>query len=133
MARKPRIYFPGAVYHVMLRGNAGMKIFFCEDDRKYFYYLISEGIKKYRHEMHGFCLMSNHVHLVIRVGTVSLSKIIQNLSFRYTRWINKRERRIGHLFQGRYKAILVDEENQSNIFVRMLQLAKSLINCRIIQ
>src|SRR5438128_1261231 len=111
MARKPRIYFPGAVYHVMLRGNGGMRIFFLDEDREYFYFLIGEGIRRYKYEIHGFCLMSNHVHFLLRVGNVSLSKIIQNISFRYTRWINKREKRVGHLFQGRYKAILVDDES----------------------
>ena len=54
--------------------------------------------------------MSNHLHLIIQVGNTPLSKIIQNISFRYTRYINKRKKRIGHLFQGRYKALLVDAD-----------------------
>jgi REP element-mobilizing transposase RayT len=55
--------------------------------------------------------MANHVHFAIEVGKVPLSKIMHNLSFRYTGWINKRRKRIGHLFQGRYKAILVDPDS----------------------
>jgi len=108
MARRPRIHYPGAVYHVMLRGNGGQDIFFSSSDRYRFYLLVQEGIEKYGHRIHAFCLMTNHVHLLIQVADVPLSKIIQNLSFRYTRYIHKKQEKTGHLFQGRYKAILVD-------------------------
>ncbi len=111
MARKPRIHFPGAVYHVMLRGNGGQGIFFSAGDRTRFYLLLQEGVERYGHRIHAFCLMDNHVHLAIQVGDVPLSKIIQNLSFRYTRYINTVLTRTGHLFQGRYKAILVDADS----------------------
>ena len=110
MARKPRVYYPGAVYHVTLRGNAGQAIFFDNRDRTRFYLLLQEGIERFRHRIHAFCLMSNHVHLAIQVADIPLSRIIQNLSFRYTKWINWRQSRSGHLFQGRYKAVLVDAD-----------------------
>lgn len=108
MARKPRIHFPGAIYHVILRGNGGQNIFFSSDDRSHFYQLIGEGVERFGHRIHAFCLMTNHIHLAIQVGEIPLARIIQNLSFRYTRYINHRKKRIGHLFQGRYKAILID-------------------------
>lgn len=111
MSRKPRIHFPGAVYHVILRGNAGQEIFFAKKDRGRFYLLLQEGIEKFGHRVLAFCLMPNHVHLVIQVGEKSLSKIMHNISFRYTRFINARKKRTGHLFQGRYKAILVDADS----------------------
>ncbi len=110
MARKPRINFPGAVYHVILRGNAGQNIFFDDKDRCRFYLLMQEGLERYGHRVLAFCLLTNHAHLAIQIGNVPLSRIIQNLSFRYTRWVNRRQKRIGHLFQGRYKAILVDAD-----------------------
>jgi len=66
MARKPRVYFPGAVYHVMLRGNGGMKIFFNDKDREYFLFLCEERISRYEYEIHGYCLMGNHVHSLLR-------------------------------------------------------------------
>ena len=110
MARKPRVYYPGALYHVTLRGNAGQAIFFDNRDRTRFYLLLQEGIERFRYRIHAFCLMSNHVHLAIQVGDIPLSRIMQNLSFRYTRWINWRQNRSGHLFQGRYKAVLVDAD-----------------------
>lgn len=108
MARKPRIYYPGALYHVMLRGNAGQSIFSCDEDRYRFFLLLQEGTCRFGYRVHSFCLMDNHCHLVLQAGHLPLSKGMQNLSFRFTRWMNFREGRTGHLFQGRYKAILVD-------------------------
>jgi len=110
MARKPRVHYPGALYHVTLRGNAGQSIFFDHRDRTRFYLLLQEGTERFRHRIHAFCLMSNHVHLAIQVADIPLSRIIQNVSFRYTRWINWRQNRTGHLFQGRYKAVMVDAD-----------------------
>ena len=110
MARKPRVHCPGALYHVTLRGNAGQTIFFNDRDRTRFYLLLQEGTERFRHRIHAFCLMSNHVHLAIQVADLPLSRIIQNLSFRYTKWVNWRQSRSGHLFQGRYKAVLVDAD-----------------------
>ncbi len=110
MARKPRLHYPGALYHVILRGNGGQDIFFDAEDRCRFFLLVQEGIERYGHRVLAFCLMTNHIHLAVQVGNIPLSRIMQNLSFRYTRWINRRRGRTGHLFQGRYKAILVDAD-----------------------
>ena len=111
MARKPRVHYPAALYHVILRGNGGQEIFFGQEDRFRFYLLLQEGIERYGHQVHAFCLMTNHVHLAIQVGEVGLPRIIQNLAFRYTRWVNWRRNRTGHLFQGRYKAVLIDADS----------------------
>lgn len=110
MARKPRIHVPGALYHVSLHGNGGEKIFSTDADRKYFEALIAEGVERFGHKVHGYCLMPNQLNLVIQVADTNLSKIMQNLSFRYTRYFNSAHKRDGHLFQGRYKAILVQGE-----------------------
>jgi putative transposase len=122
MARKPRIHFPGAFYHVMLRGNDKNQIFFSEEDREYFYFLMIDGIKKYNYRIHGFCLMSNHVHLAIQVGEISVSKAMHNLSFRYASYINKNNNKVGHIFQGRFKAILVDADNYLLTLIRYIHL-----------
>ncbi|HYE35627.1 transposase [Methylocaldum sp.] len=122
MARKPRIHIPGAVYHVMLRGNGGQTIFLHNDDRDAFEELVAEGVSRYDHRIHGYCWMPNHIHLAVQVGDVPLSKAMQHLAFRYTRWINKRENRIGHLFQGRFKAILVDADTYLLELVRYIHL-----------
>lgn len=86
-------------------------MFFDRQDRTKFFFLLQEGIEKYHHRIHAYCLMTNHVHLAIQVGEIPLSRIIQNLSFRYTRYINRRMKQTGHLFQGRYKALLIDAES----------------------
>ena len=122
MSRKPRIHISGGVYHVMLRGNAGQEIFFDDEDRCHFYLLLQEGVSRFGHRIHGFCLMGNHVHLAVQVGEESLSKIMQNLSFRYTRWVNRKQKRVGHLFQGRYKSILVDKDSYLLELVRYIHL-----------
>jgi len=122
MSRKPRIHLGGGIYHVMLRGNGGQAIFFTEADRYHFYLLLQEGVFRFGHRIHAYCLMNNHVHLAIQVGERPLSKIMQNVAFRYTRWINRRQKRVGHLFQGRYKAILVERDNYLLELVRYIHL-----------
>lgn len=122
MPRKPRIHFPGALYHVILRGNAGHPIFLDDRGRQHFYELIGEGVDRFGHRIHGFCLMTNHVHLLVQVGEIPLSRIIHNLTLRYTAWLNSRHSRIGHLFHGRYKALLVDAENYLLELVRYIHL-----------
>lgn len=122
MPRKIRVHYPGAIYHVMLRGNAGDRIFFNATDCKYFYKLIDEGVQRYHYRIHGFCLMSNHIHFALQVGEIPLSQIIQNIAFRYARMINRRKRRVGHVFQGRYKAILVDSDVYIKELIRYIHL-----------
>ncbi len=76
MARKPGVHLPGGYYHVMIRGNGGQDIFFSDKDRTRFLLLVQEGIERYGHRVHCFCLMGNHVHLLIQVGAEPLSKIM---------------------------------------------------------
>ena len=122
MARKPRIHFPGALYHVMLRGNGGQNIFLSDSDRNRLFLLLQEGVYRFGNRIHTFCLMDNHIHLAIQVADVPLSKIIQNISFRYTRWINDNLRKTGHLFQGRYKALLIDQDSYLLELIRYIHL-----------
>ncbi len=122
MARKPRIHLPGGLYHVILRGNDGQPVFLVDDDRYRFYLLLQEGISRFGYRVHAFCLMTNHIHLALQAGDIPLSRGMQNLIFRYTRWINWREKRTGHLFQGRYKAVLVDGDSYLLELVRYIHL-----------
>jgi len=122
MARKPRLYIPGALYHVMLRGNDGQHIFDNNEERSHFLSLVAEGVGRYGHRIHAYCLMDNHVHLLIQMGQTPLSKVMQNISFRYTRWMNRRHHRTGHLFQGRFRAILCDEDAYLLELVRYIHL-----------
>jgi len=101
--------FPGG-YDVMLRDNGGQKICFPETDRCVFYLLLQEWIHRFGYRIHAFCLIGNHVHLLVHVGGSPLSRIMRNLVFRYTRWVDREQGRVGHLFQGRYKVVLVDAD-----------------------
>lgn len=122
MGRKPRLHYPGALYHVILRGNAREKIFFANIDRNRFYLFLQEGVERYRFRVHAFCLMTNHIHLALQVGDIPLSRIMQSLVGRYTRWVNWRKGRVGHLFQGRYKAVMVDANAYLAELVRYIHL-----------
>ncbi len=122
MPRKPRIHFPGATYHVMLRGNGGQDIFFSSVDRTRFLLFLQQGLEKYQCRVHAYCLMSNHVHLALQVAHIPLSKIMQNLGFRYTQYINRKQRKTGHLFQGRFKALLIDVDSYLVELVRYIHL-----------
>ncbi len=122
MARRPRIHFPGATYHVILRGNNKRDIFTCDRERYRFYSLIREGVERFGHQVLAYCLMSNHLHLAIQVEDVPLADIVQNFSFRYTRYFNFRHERIGHLLHGRYKAIIVDTDAYLRELIRYIHL-----------
>ena len=110
MARKPRIEYPGAFYHVIVRGNQRQRIF--KDAADYQKYLLTLTVYRNRYQFHlyAYVLMGNHVHLLLETGDVPLSKILQGVSQTYTLYFNRRYRTVGHLFQGRYKAILCDRE-----------------------
>ena len=75
---------------------------FTAADRRYFYDLLAEGVARFGYRVHAFCLMTNHLHLALQAGESPLSAAMQNLSFRYTRYINTRLKRVGHVFQGRF-------------------------------
>jgi REP element-mobilizing transposase RayT len=122
MARKPRLHVPGGLYHVILRGNARQDVFFSPADRHFFYALLAEGVSRFGYRVHAFCLMSNHLHLALQAGEAGLSAGMQNLSFRYTRYLNARLGRVGHVFQGRFKAYLVDQDRYGLSLVRYIHL-----------
>lgn len=122
MARKQRIFYPGAFYHIILRGNAQQDVFFDDCDRYRFLLLMQEAVEKFGCRIHAFCLMTNHIHIAMQVGAIPLSRVMQNLSYRYTSWINRRMKRSGHLFQGRYKALLVDADTYLRELVAYIHL-----------
>jgi len=111
MARQPRTFYPGAIYHVTLRGNHRKRIFFCDADRFRFCMLLQEGVERFGHRILAFCLMDNHVHLVIQAGDKPISKAMQNVAFRFSQYLNKQSLTTGHRFQGRFNAKLVDQDS----------------------
>lgn len=111
MARPLRIEYPGAVYHLTSRGNAFNDIYRDEIDRANFLDILNEIAKRYNWLCHAYCLMSNHYHLIVETTDANLSLGMRQLNGIYTQRFNKRHGLSGHVFQGRYKAILVDKDN----------------------
>jgi len=111
MARPLRIEYPGAVYHITSRGNARQDIFLDDEDRRVFLELLSQTVERFNWLCHAYCLMDNHYHLLVETLAPTLSRGMRQLNGVYTQKFNRRHGRVGHLFQGRYKAILVEKES----------------------
>ena len=110
MARPLRIEFPGAVYHVTSRGNAQAAIFVDDVDRNTFLAVLRQTFRRFNVLCHGYCLMTNHFHLLLETPDANLSKAMRQLNSVYTQAFNRRHGRVGHVLQGRFKAIVVDRE-----------------------
>ena len=111
MARPLRIEYPNAVYHVTSRGNARNKIFLSDQDRENFLFVLGSVIKRFNWLCHAYCLMDNHYHLMIETPDANLSRGMRQLNGVYTQKYNWWHSKTGHIFQGRYKSILVEKEN----------------------
>ena len=111
MARPLRLEFAGAVYHLTSRGNARQKIFFNDADRELFLQTLAHVVSRYRWICHAYCLMANHYHLLVETPRGNLSIGMRQLNGTFTQSFNRRHKRVGHLFQGRFKAILVEKES----------------------
>ncbi|MBI5240161.1 MAG: transposase [Elusimicrobia bacterium] len=122
MGRRPRIHFPGAIYHVTTRGNEGRAIFLEEADRPRFFGILAEEKARSRFQLFAHCLMSNHLHLLLRVAQVSLSVIMQRILTRYSCRINARRRVHGHLFQGRFKDALCQDDSYFRELLRYIHM-----------
>ena len=118
MARPPRLEASGALYHVTARGNERRALFRDDTDRSEYLDRIAIYRKKLPFELLAYCLMTNHVHLAVRTGPVPLSRIMARLHSTYAEWFNRRHGRVGHLFQGRYKAYLVRDDRHLYALVR---------------
>lgn len=110
MARPLRIEYAGAYYHVINRGNAGEDIFDSKRDKERFLEYLEKSIEHFSIIIHTYCLMSNHYHLLIETPQPNLSQAIQWLNVSYAAYYNNKHQRSGHLFQGRFKAILVEAD-----------------------
>ncbi|MBE7444535.1 MAG: transposase [Planctomycetia bacterium] len=111
MARPLRIEYQGAWYHFTCRGNEKNVIFKDDGDRKTFLNILQESIDKYKVELHGYVLMDNHFHLILHTPLGNLNRFAQRFNTAYSGYYNRRHKRSGHLYQGRYKAVLVDKDS----------------------
>lgn len=121
MARPLRLEYPGAVYHVTARGNAREPIFFDDEDRQSFLTILGSVVNRFNWLCHAYCLMGNHYHLLIETPDGNLSRGMRQLNGVYTQKVNRRYSRVGHLFQGRFKSILVDKGSY------LLELARYVV------
>ena len=110
MGRPLRISFPGAFYHVTSRGNERRSIYQTNRDFEKFIGYLESATERYGARIHCFCLMTNHYHLLLETPRGNLQAILHHLNTGYTNYFNTKKKRVGHLFQGRYKAILVEKD-----------------------
>lgn len=111
MARPLRLEFPGAVYHIISRGNRRQAIYLCDADFEAFLECLSEVCSRFNWIVYAYCLMSNHYHLLAETPDANLSRGMRQLNGTYTQTFNRTHHKVGHLFQGRYQAIVVQKEN----------------------
>jgi putative transposase len=110
MARPLRIEFPGAVYHVTSRGDRREPIFVDDTDRHELLEVVGQALSRFDAQMLAYCLMGNHYHFVLHTRQANLSKAMRQINGVHTQRFNRRHDKVGHLFQGRFKAILVDRD-----------------------
>lgn len=131
MSRPLRIEYPGAFYHITARGNAKQDIFLDKIDYRKFLELLGRESEQQRWNCYSYCLMNNHYHLLIETLEPNLSKGMRRLNGTYTQYFNKRHNRVGHLFQGRYKAIIVDKDSyllQLNRYIALNPVRAGKVN-----
>ncbi|MDF0665015.1 MAG: transposase [Nitrospira sp.] len=121
MARPLRIEFPGALYHMTARGNARQDIFLDDEDRQRFLVVLAHVVSRFQLRLHAYCLMDNHFHLLVETPDANLSKAMRHLNGVYTQAFNRRHGRVGHVLQGRFKAIVVERDSY------LLQLCRYVV------
>jgi len=121
MARPLRIEFAGALYHVTSRGDGREDIYLDDEDRKIYLEVLRDVCERFNWVVHAYCLMTNHYHLLIETPDSNLSMGMRHLNGVYTQRFNRKNNRVGHVFQGRYKAIIVQKESY------LLELARYIV------
>jgi len=122
MARPLRITFPGAFYHITSRGNARKVVFKSKRDREKFLEYLESATQRYDALIHAYCMMDNYFHLLLETPSANLPQIMRHINGAYTTYFNIKRKRSGHLFQGRYKSILVDIDEYAKELSRYIHL-----------
>ena len=122
MARPLRIEFPGAIYHVTSRGDRREPIFEDDEDRRALLDVVAQAMSRFDADMVSYCLMGNHYHFVLGTRQANLSRLMRHINGVYTQRYNRRHGKAGHLFQGRFKAILVDRDAYLQEVCRYVEL-----------
>ena len=122
MARPLRVEYPGAYYHVINRGNAGENILHTIRDREKFLEYLEKAVERFSIITHTYCLMTNHYHLLTETTQANLSLAMQWLNVSYAAYYNKKRQRSGHLFQGKFKSVLVEADEYIKPLSRYIHL-----------
>lgn len=122
MARRLRVELEGGLYHIIARGNDRRTIFHSDEDHKKFLSLLATQKKRLPFFLYSYCMMTNHVHLLIERRADSIGRIMHRVLTGYSQYYNRRYRKVGHLFQGRHKAILCQSDIYLAELVRYIHL-----------
>ncbi len=122
MTRPLRVEYSGAIYHIINRGNAGENLFKGIKDRENFLKYLEKAVDRFSVKIHTYCLMTNHYHFLVETLQPNLSKAFQWINVSYAAYFNRKYRRKGHLFQGRFKSILVDADEYLKQLSRYIHL-----------
>lgn len=120
MPRRARIKCESGIYHIMLRGINGQQIFLCHEDYMKYLYILSDCKDICKFELLAYCLMGNHIHLLIREGNEPLEQIFKRVGVRFVRWYNNKYERTGHLFQDRFRSEPVASDEYAMTVVRYI-------------
>lgn len=122
MARRPRVFAPHVLYHVIVRGNHRQTTFRTSADYRAYLERLGRYLQTCQVRLWAYCLMPNHVHLLVETGHQPLSTFMQRLQQSYTQYFNRTHRKVGHLFQGRYKALVCEKDSYLLTLIRYLHL-----------
>ena len=126
MARQLRIEYPDALYHVTCRGNEKRLIFRSDKDREKFLEILQRSLEIYNIKVYSYVLMRNHFHVLIKTPLGNLSHFMRHFNITYTSYFNRRYKRSGHLYQGRFKGLLIDSDEYFSMVSRYIHLNLSV-------
>lgn len=130
MARKNRVWYPGAMYHITSRGNRRGALFYDHEDHLMYLELLEETRRRYPFHLHAYCLMTNHIHLQLETIDHHLQHIMKKLNFRYAIYFNKRHNYVGHAFQGRYGAEIIETKEyqlETNRYIHLNPVEANMV------
>ena len=131
MPRVARIVIPGVPHHVTQRGNNRQDVFFVDDDRRVYLALLGEQAERFGLKLHGYCLMSNHIHLVATPrGEESLARAVGRAHFLYTQYVNRLHGRSGHLWQNRFFSCALDDEH---LWAALVYVERNPVRARLVR
>ena len=131
MAKKKRIWYPGAVYHITNRGNRRADIFKDEEDYQVYLIILQQTMDKYPYILYSYCLMTNHIHMQIETKDVEIWHIMRYINLLYTKYFNNKYNFIGHLFQGRYKSEIIENDTynlETSRYIHLNPVKANMVN-----